>query len=123
MPECISQETIEPVIFTVQGYQVAKLEHIISLKPSLRPLYPKAHKPSRQRLLHSPFSSSGLITDTTIRIWQYKDESGQTQGPFTALEMDNWYNNGYFANHLPIKLSTMNSFMKLAEMLFLRHPQ
>ncbi|TPX64602.1 hypothetical protein SpCBS45565_g05773 [Spizellomyces sp. 'palustris'] len=35
--------------------------------------------------------------------WQYKDPSGNVQGPFTAQQMHDWFRSGYFNDDLPIK--------------------
>ena len=117
-PNIFSKASIDPVAYTMKGYQVSKLSHIFSrAKRTI-----SAHKPPKpipkQSLISSPFRKSGLISDCELRIWQYQDESGNTQGPFTALEMDNWFNRGFFHNKLPIKLKAMSGYMKLADMLF-----
>lgn len=51
----------------------------------------------------SPFSTSNLVKDPTERGWYYVDELDILQGPFTSLEMDNWFDQGYLFNELLIK--------------------
>lgn len=64
----------------------------------------------------SPFSSSGFTEDLALRVWYYIDEQDNVQGPFTSLEMDNWFDQGYFFNELLIRFKSNNQFYKLIEL-------
>ena len=39
--------------------------------------------------IRSPFRGSGVLSDTKLRLWMYRDECGAPQGPFSTAEMDN----------------------------------
>lgn len=64
----------------------------------------------------SPFISSGYIEDPTLRVWFYIDEQSQIQGPFTSLEMDHWFDNGFLFNELLIRLKENNDFVPLKQL-------
>ncbi|KAI9031295.1 hypothetical protein DFJ74DRAFT_641058 [Hyaloraphidium curvatum] len=49
--------------------------------------------------------------------WVYRDPQGQIQGPFSHLEMQEWYSNGYFDLALPIKHADAPGFEPLARFL------
>ncbi|KXS18489.1 hypothetical protein M427DRAFT_53865 [Gonapodya prolifera JEL478] len=49
--------------------------------------------------------------------WFYKDLNGQVQGPFTPLEMHEWYKEQYFSPQLPIKRHDTPVFEPLAQFL------
>ena len=55
--------------------------------------------------ISSPFAASQIIENLSERIWIYIDEYDVIQGPFTTLEMDNWYNHYYFPMDLLIGLA------------------
>jgi len=47
-------------------------------------------------------------------LWYYQDPSGQEQGPFDTVTMQNWFADGYFPPDLPIR-SSDSSFDELAD--------
>lgn len=49
--------------------------------------------------------------------WEYKDHNGATQGPFSGLEMHDWYKSGYFTPELQIKKLEDHSFEPLAHLI------
>jgi PERQ amino acid-rich with GYF domain-containing protein len=49
--------------------------------------------------------------------WQYKDHHGTTQGPFSGLEMHDWYKAGYFSPELLIKKLEDPDFEPLAQLI------
>jgi PERQ amino acid-rich with GYF domain-containing protein len=49
--------------------------------------------------------------------WEYKDHQGQTQGPFSGLEMHDWYKAGYFTPELQIKKVEDTTFEPLAHLI------
>jgi len=52
------------------------------------------------------------------KVWYYKDPQGQTQGPFSSIEMFNWSAAGYFMPDLQIAHSNTTYFAPL--MLYMR---
>lgn len=64
----------------------------------------------------SPFSNSSIVEDPTFRGWHYIDESDIIQGPFTSLEMDSWFDQGYLFNELLIKYENGTEFRSLIDM-------
>ncbi|CAG0908241.1 unnamed protein product, partial [Cyprideis torosa] len=50
--------------------------------------------------------------------WFYKDPQGEIQGPFSSLDMNEWYNGGFFQNSLLIRRGddTGGAFMTLGSM-------
>ncbi|CAH2012526.1 unnamed protein product [Acanthoscelides obtectus] len=51
--------------------------------------------------------------------WFYQDPQGQTQGPFTDLEMAEWYKAGYFSNQLKVRRHHDERFFLLGELIAL----
>jgi len=51
----------------------------------------------------SPFTKSSLAKTPLDRSWFYLDEADRIQGPFTSIEMDNWFDHGFFFNELLVK--------------------
>jgi PERQ amino acid-rich with GYF domain-containing protein len=49
--------------------------------------------------------------------WQYKDHHGNTQGPFSGLEMHDWYKAGYFSPELLIKKLEDADYEPLAQLI------
>ncbi|CAO1629456.1 unnamed protein product [Sympodiomycopsis kandeliae] len=47
--------------------------------------------------------------------WSYRDPSGQVQGPFAAIVMQEWYEQNYFPNHLMVRPDPENDFKALQE--------
>lgn len=45
--------------------------------------------------------------------WFYKDPQGVKRGPFSSLEMQTWYEAGYFTDEIPIALGANTMFMPL----------
>lgn len=52
------------------------------------------------------------MTDSTQR-WKYIDPSGEVQGPFTTLEIETWYHQGWFQDELLISLFDQNEFITM----------
>lgn len=57
----------------------------------------------------------GIVVDDSTRNyqWIYRDPVGIVQGPFTALEMQGWYEAGFFENSLLVKREDLNFFETL----------
>jgi PERQ amino acid-rich with GYF domain-containing protein len=49
--------------------------------------------------------------------WEYKDLDGRTQGPFSGLEMHDWYKAGYFTPELQIRKIEDPDFEPLAQLI------
>lgn len=67
-------------------------------------------------MIRTPFSSSGFSTDLGERVWFYIDEQNEIQGPFTTLEMDNWFEKGFLFDELKICHSGTNKFFPLFDL-------
>nr|CAI5830189.1 unnamed protein product [Callosobruchus analis] len=51
--------------------------------------------------------------------WFYQDPQGQTQGPFTDVEMAEWYKAGYFSNQLKVRRHHDERYFLLGELIAL----
>ncbi|CAD6891585.1 unnamed protein product [Tilletia controversa] len=49
--------------------------------------------------------------------WQYRDPTGQVQGPFSAVNMQDWYKQNYFTSDLLVKRQEEDDFKPLAQVL------
>ncbi|PWN53814.1 hypothetical protein IE53DRAFT_366017 [Violaceomyces palustris] len=49
--------------------------------------------------------------------WLYRDPSGQVQGPFSALSMQDWYRQSYFTDDLLVKRQEDAEFRPLAQVV------
>ncbi|KAL9941130.1 hypothetical protein V8E36_000618 [Tilletia maclaganii] len=49
--------------------------------------------------------------------WQYRDPSGQVQGPFSAINMQDWYKQNYFSSDLLVKRQEEDNFRPLGDVL------
>jgi GYF domain len=49
--------------------------------------------------------------------WFYRDPQGDTQGPFTAQDMSEWYKAGYFRESLMVRRSIDGAFMPLGQLV------
>ena len=47
------------------------------------------------------------------REWFYTDENKNIQGPFSSLEMDNWFNVGFFFDELEVSFNNKDHFFPL----------
>lgn len=55
--------------------------------------------------------------NTTSYQWTYRDPSGNVQGPFTALEMQEWFEAGYFDHALNVKREDAPLFEPLSALM------
>ncbi|MBM6387849.1 MAG: GYF domain-containing protein [Paenibacillus sp.] len=63
-------------------------------------------------------SNFGIVDDSTRNYqWIYRDPTGIIQGPFTALEMQGWYEAGFFENFLLVKREDVNFFESLDDLI------
>lgn len=65
----------------------------------------------------APFSTSGMLENPHEKEWVYLDEDGDLQGPFSTLDMDQWYNNGYFDLDLLVGLNTRDRLIPLRTLI------
>jgi hypothetical protein len=71
----------------------------------------------KKKIIHrSPFTASGYADTPTVRVWYYVDEMNRIQGPFTSIEMDCWFDNGFFFNELLIRFKENNDFVRLIDL-------
>ncbi|KAI8646077.1 hypothetical protein BD408DRAFT_410635 [Parasitella parasitica] len=59
---------------------------------------------NRSSFAPPPSTPTSTSTSThQLHHWLYKDPTGKVQGPFTAFEMQEWFDAGYFNHSLKIK--------------------
>ncbi|BGP37241.1 kinesin-like protein [Rhodotorula kratochvilovae] len=86
--------------------------------------------PSDDPLLAKPSAASGAATPSraapppglgglppTEVMWQYRDPSGQVQGPFSATMMHDWYRQQFFTPDLRVKRTTDADFESLENLV------
>ena len=114
-PEIFSISVFEPECKKASDFDPN--DALVSITSQTKKQIPIAGIPAKPKLVipKSPFSKSGFADDLTLRAWYYLDEQDKVQGPFTSLEMDNWYDQGYFFNELLIRFKN-NQFYKLIEL-------
>jgi Membrane protein involved in colicin uptake len=115
-PEMFTKEILEPETTTE------------SFSPDPEDVFVSSFHQQKQNRMHekivkkkifihrSPFTSSGYADSPTLRVWYYVDEWSRIQGPFTSLEMDNWFDNGFFFNELLIRFKEHNDFVPLIDL-------
>lgn len=69
--------------------------------------------PQQSQLGHPPAETLVQISDIQ---WQYLDPNGFQQGPFTGLEMQSWYVNGYLKDNLQLHRVGESGFYTLFEL-------
>jgi PERQ amino acid-rich with GYF domain-containing protein len=85
--------------------------------------HPGAQQTSPPQSLHHQSSIPGLPGfSQAVRMpdrikWVYKDPSGNVQGPFTGLEMHEWYRGGFFSADLLVKKEEDNEYEALGSMI------
>eukprot|EP00930_Biecheleria_cincta_P082717 TRINITY_DN72389_c0_g1_i1.p1 TRINITY_DN72389_c0_g1~~TRINITY_DN72389_c0_g1_i1.p1 ORF type:complete len:806 (+),score=220.77 TRINITY_DN72389_c0_g1_i1:92-2509(+) len=75
----------------------------------------QAHQAQQQRAA-AEMQSHGAKMQCPTTGWQYVDPKGQIQGPFTLLEMQQWYYMNYFRPELPMRCSPNDSFVPFSEL-------
>ena len=61
------------------------------------------------------FINNPLIKNPLDRVWSYIDEQNIIQGPFTSVEMNNWFEKGYLFDELKICHSNDKKFLGLLD--------
>jgi len=113
IPEVFSREVIEPVNYN-PSLGLNMDDAFVEGTSTPRPM--KLVTKKRIYIPKSPFASSGYIEDPALRVWYYLDETSNVQGPFTSLEMDHWFDNGFLFHELLIRLREKNDFVKLIQL-------
>ncbi|KAJ3123390.1 hypothetical protein HK098_001934 [Nowakowskiella sp. JEL0407] len=94
--------------------------------PLLQPLGkpPTAISPEIESQLGNRWTGLGLNTADPLPIvesinlqWEYKDPTGTVHGPFTPLQMHDWYLGGFFDDSLPIKRSDKPNYEPLIRLI------
>ncbi|XP_017477314.1 PREDICTED: PERQ amino acid-rich with GYF domain-containing protein CG11148 isoform X2 [Rhagoletis zephyria] len=73
------------------------------------------HLSSSGRLPHGLNSATSTATPTDL--WYYRDPQSKVQGPFTAIEMTEWYRAGYFNENLYVRRLCDTHFRSLGELI------
>lgn len=71
--------------------------------------------PTTHPLSHS--SSALALTHESAMKWFYKDPQGEIQGPFTPVEMCEWFQAGYFTMTLLVKRGCDEGFQPLGDVI------
>lgn len=92
---------------------------IIEMYGKYKNYYKKTFNPQQ---ITSPFTASQLCDDERDRIWIYIDEKDCFQGPFSSVEMDNWYNNERLPLDLLIGIIDREQCVKLSDFISSTYP-
>jgi hypothetical protein len=118
LPELFMSAAEEPENFKKPAVALDPNEAF--LPPSTPPVRPRPapekHVVKRKIIPKSPFTTSKYADDLSARVWYYVDEQTKVQGPFTSIEMDHWYDSGYFFYELLIRFKEHNDFIKLIDL-------
>ncbi|TRY99557.1 hypothetical protein DNTS_005752 [Danionella cerebrum] len=80
--------------------------------------HPNTHTLSHSSTHTLPHSASALpLSHESAMKWFYKDPQGEIQGPFTTVEMCEWFQAGYFAMSLLVKRGCDEGFQPLGEVI------
>ncbi|XP_050976912.1 GRB10-interacting GYF protein 1 isoform X1 [Labeo rohita] len=74
------------------------------------------HSHSTQHSLSHSASALPLSHESAMK-WFYKDPQGEIQGPFTTVEMCEWFQAGYFTMNLLVKRGCDEGFQPLGEVI------
>lgn len=70
----------------------------------------------QQQRAAAEMQSHGAKMQCPTNGWQYVDPKGQIQGPFTLLEMQQWYYMNYFRPELPMRCCPTDSFVEFSSL-------
>ncbi|KAH8325448.1 hypothetical protein KR074_003059 [Drosophila pseudoananassae] len=70
---------------------------------------------------HMPVVPSHMINSNLNELWFYRDPQANVQGPFSAVEMTEWYRAGYFNENLFVRRFTDNRFRPLGDLIDVCH--
>lgn len=69
--------------------------------------------PGLQMRQDQPMTARVMVMPDKLK-WQYRDPTGQNQGPFSGLEMHDWYKAGFFQPNLLVKREEDEDFEPLS---------
>ncbi|XP_052854923.1 GIGYF family protein Gyf isoform X1 [Drosophila gunungcola] len=75
------------------------------------------HHQSHFSMLPTPH----MINPNLNELWFYRDPQANVQGPFSAIEMTEWYRAGYFNENLFVRRFSDNRFRPLGELIKFCH--
>ncbi|KAF5889723.1 PERQ amino acid-rich with GYF domain-containing protein 1-like, partial [Clarias magur] len=80
--------------------------------------HPTAHAHSHPNTHSLPHSAGALpLTHESAMKWFYKDPQGEIQGPFSPVEMCEWFQAGYFTMTLLVKRGCDEGFQPLGDVI------
>ncbi|KAF7270533.1 GIGYF family protein Gyf isoform X2 [Rhynchophorus ferrugineus] len=114
-----NQQPIVQVENKVEENELEKLQEDFVLK-----LVSAEEETLKQGQPHNTFDISNLPPPPNLSVpgqekWFYQDPQGQMQGPFTAMEMTEWYKAGYFGQDLKIRRQCDERFCLLGDLVAL----
>lgn len=74
---------------------------------------PESMKP----FIFSPFSKSRMAENSQEKVWVYLDDEKEIQGPFSTIDMDQWFNEGYLDPDLLVGLNYRDRLVPLKTFL------
>ncbi|ALC48119.1 CG11148 [Drosophila busckii] len=82
---------------------------------------PQNHHRIQQEQPHLSGLSTHVINANANDLWFYRDPQSNVQGPFSAIEMTEWYRAGYFNENLFVRRFSDSRFRPLGELIKLCH--
>jgi PERQ amino acid-rich with GYF domain-containing protein len=79
-------------------------------------IYGRSPEPSSDPNQPPPAQQRQMVMPDRMR-WIYRDPSGATQGPFSGLEMHDWYKAGFFSPELQVKKLEDQEYEPLAQLI------
>lgn len=111
MVASLQDTSLEDECFT----QALQESHIAGVHAHPHPTsHPHSHS-TPHTLSHS--ASALPLSHESAMKWFYKDPQGEIQGPFTKVEMCEWFQAGYFAMNLLVKRGCDEGFQPLGEVI------
>jgi hypothetical protein len=118
-PEIFSESSKIPLLKNDPEIKFEISNFVSEPKGKYRNNYKRIFNPKQ---ITSPFASCEIIEDFNERIWIYIDEFDTIQGPFTTVEMDNWYNQQFFPMDLLIGLADRERCIRLGDFIISTYP-
>ena len=79
-------------------------------------LFGRSPEPDSNSNQPPPAQQRQMVMPDRMR-WIYRDPSGNTQGPFSGLEMHDWYKAGFFSPELQVKKLEDSDYEPLAQLI------
>ena len=80
------------------------------------PFFGRSPEPDPSTSQPPPPQQKQMVMPDRMR-WIYRDPSGNVQGPFSGLEMHDWYKAGFFSPELQVKKYEENEYEPLAQLI------